>query len=376
MDLKRLLRVVLVFALLAVFSGTALAEKKPTARMTAPAPREARSPLSIEHLVGTFTFAQSEPASFVNGYIEFFPDHRWTFVVHFDDDRDRITDRHVVHAGTYAIHRTETALGFVLIEKNRDPEPIEQVVFRDGAVAEFSARGFRFTRRKGDAPYFDHSLNVSETAKHLEIQTEPQGAMVFLDGVRVQGNTPLIIKHPPAGRPIALRIERLGFATHKETIELAANQSKTLSFELISGNAELWIATKPWTRVVFDGHYRGDAPIKLTDLKAGTHTVILENSGAEIRESFEIELAEGQVVKKVFEFTGTLDIFLGRSAEIVNRKGKVIGTAPMQGLKLSVGNHTLRLVSADKKMKILTVKIKLDQTTTVNADWDKLSDFK
>jgi len=375
--MKKLILILAVFLVLFFFS-IAIAGKKKTQQIDSIPPQQTTtsSPLSVDHVVGVYTFAQPRHSTFVNGYIEFFPDHRWTMVVHFDDDNDRITDRHEVIRGIYEVRKVGGEPAILIHQEGKQDAVIKNPVFAKRKVGNFEFAGFGFTRKSGMGNYFDHALNVAQTAKSLRIETDPPGAAVYLDGVRVSGHTPLVVERPPAGRQINLRIDMIGYSSKKDTIQLEPDQSETLTYKLLTGQAELWIATKPWTRVTLDGKYKGDAPIKLTGLTAGNHTVSLANPGAGIEDSFEIELPEQEIVKKKIEYTGTLDIFIGKDAEIVDRKGKVIGNAPMQGLKLPVGNHTLRLVDADKKIKILTIRIKLDQVTTVNTNWDELKDWK
>jgi PEGA domain len=330
--------------------------------------------LSIDHLVGVFTFQQSRQDAFVNGYIEFFPDHNFTLVMHVDLDRDRITDEHKIFKGTYKVVKQGAEPVFVIEQEGA--EQLTGLSFKDGRVETFSARGYAFTRKKAEAPYFEQSQNVSKTAKALRIQTEPPGAAVFLDGVLVAGNTPLVIEKPPADKLLSIRVEMLDHATRKDTVQLKIDEDHTLSYEMVSGEAELWIATKPWTRVILDGKYKGDAPVKLRDLPAGQHTIELINTGAGVSDKFEIDLPEGEIVKKVIEFTGTIDIYVGRDAKVIDREGKVVGKAPSRGLKLPVGNHSLRLADDKKRMKIIQVRIRLNETTVFNKDWAKLMDWE
>ena len=331
---------------------------------------------TIDLLVGAYTFVQPRHDVFVNGYIEFFPDHRWTFVVHFDDDRDQVTDRFEVFEGSYAVRKNGPEPEFVASESGRKDEAIQHVTFMDKKVEAFSLRGFGFNRRKSNEPYFDHALNARQTAKSLKIETDPAGAIVYMDGVRVSGHTPLVIERPVAGRPIALRIERSRFSERTDTVQLNPDEAKSLAYKMVNGESELWIATTPWTRVILDGRYRGNAPLKLKGIKAGKHKVILENNGAGISQVLDLELPEGEILKKVIHYTGKLDLFVGRECKIINRDGKVVGNAPAQGLKFPVGNQLLRLEDKDKMIKIITVRIHLDQVTTFNEDWDQLKSWK
>jgi hypothetical protein len=374
---KAALILTLVLTIVFAFSIGAMAKKPMVNKIDTPKIVSSRAPLSIDNLIGAYTFSQIRSASFINGYIEFFPDHQWTLVIHFDDDRDRVTDRYEILKGQYEVRKINNEPVVLIHEPGMEQAIIAAPQFQDYKVSSFEFRGFAFTRQFGNALYFDHKLNVPYTAKQLKVETTPAGAVVYLEGVRVQGNTPLIIQNPPAGRPVSVRVELIGHSPKKMTVEMAVNESKSISLALASGQAEFWIATKPWTRVILDGKYMGDAPLKLPNLNAGQHKIRLENTGAGIEDQFEIDLPEGEIVKKKIEYTGMLDVFVGRDAQIVDRNGKVIGNAPTQALPLTVGNHTLRFVDlTTKRMKILMVRIRLDQTTTVNEKWDDLDDWK
>ena len=366
-----------VLLILAVLLIAVAAQGKPdaTAKIDAPAVADVSSPLSIDHMIGVYTFAQPRSDAFVNGYIEFFPDHRWTLVAHFDNNRDRITDHHEVIHGSYYVTIVGNEPTVILKDENGQTQQVRDVVFRGGHADSFLAHGFSFVRKAQNAPYFDQRLNVPDTAKELKVTSNPPGAAVYLDSVRVDGNTPLTIPNPPANRPLVVRVEMLGYSPYKEQVTLMPGQSKDLHFNLAFGESELWIATEPWTRVIVDDKYRGNAPLKIKELPAGQHTVRLENSGSGIKHVFEVELEQGQILKKKFNFTGKLDIFVDKPCQIVDKEGKVIGNAPMQGLELSVGNHVLRLVDENKKMKVINVKIKLDETTVFNKSWKELADI-
>ena len=361
-----------------IFLGTFFAwAKEPTSRTDAPTVAESGSPLSIDHILGEFTFAQPQPNTFINGFIKFNPDHTWKMVVHFDNNRDRLTDRHEVFNGTYEVQLTNEGPEIVVLQNGQENESVKEVVFMGGKIKSFSLKGFSFNRRSPDGLFFDHTLNVPTTAKELRVTTTPAGAIVFIEGVRVDGNTPLIIHHPPAGRPISIRIELIDHSTKTDSFELAANESKSVSYSLVSGEAELWVATYPWTKVIIDGKYYGNAPIQLDNLSAGTHQVRLVNTGAEIDDTFEVELPEGGIVKKVLRYNGKLNVFVGREVEIVDRAGKVLGKAPIEGLELHAGNHTLRLVDIKtKEMKIILVRIRLNQVATINEKWEDLQSWK
>lgn len=374
--MKKCLIVLIIFFFLLGLCTLGFAKKKTTNQVDTPESVDTVSPLSVDHVLGQFRFVQPHANTFVNGYIEFFADHNWTLVVHFDDDRDRITDRFQIFKGIYEIRKIAGEPKVMIHEQDRKDGTLEDIVFADRRIRDFRVRGFSFSRRIGDSPLFDHSLNVPVTAKELKITSNPPGAIVFLDGVKVEGNTPLIIKKPPAGRQITVRVEMVEFGPTIEHLTLKENDKKELNFHLVQGEAEFWIATTPWTRVILDGKYKGNAPIKLTNLHAGKHKVRLVNNGTGIDDVFEIDLPENEIVKKQIKYTGKLDIFIEQEAKIVDKDGKVIGKAPMQGLDLPVGNNTLRLVNENKKMKIILVKIKLDQVTTFNKNWDDLQDYK
>jgi len=374
---KPTLIIIMAALILSLFAISAHTENKSTPRVDGPAITDPSSPLSIDHIIGEFTFSQSRPNTFINGYIKFDPDHTFTLVAHFDNNRDRITDNYEIIRGVYKVRLTEKGPMILISQEGEKSEWVTETVFMDGKIKSFSLKGFAFARRVEGGLYFDHTLNVPTTAKALKVSTTPPGAIVFLEGVRVEGNTPLVIHNPPAGRPINIRVELVDHSTKTEAVELAVNETRSLSYALVSGEAELWIATEPWTKVIIDDKYFGNAPIKIDNLRAGTHKVRLINTGAEIDDIFEVELPEGGLVKKIFKYKGKLNIFVGRDAEIVDRKGKVIGKAPMEGLDLPVGNHTLRLVDAKtKEMKIIVIKIGLDKTTTFNQRWQDLKSWK
>lgn len=74
------------------------------------------------------------------------------------------------------------------------------------------------------------------------------------------------------------------------------------SAEEKSGTGYLTLDTYPWTRVSLGGRVLGDTPLVRAQLPAGTHTLVLENSGEKIRQTTVVTIKPGETVSRRLAF--------------------------------------------------------------------------
>jgi serine/threonine-protein kinase len=117
----------------------------------------------------------------------------------------------------------------------------------------------------------------------LQVRSEPSGAMVTLDG-RLMGETPLVLRDLAAG-PYLLRVAHPGYAPHSERVTIASGGSDTtvrvaLEAGVTSPGTALGaidIDSEPrGARVLIDGRFVGQSPLRVPELRPGPHTVTLE----------------------------------------------------------------------------------------------------
>jgi len=117
----------------------------------------------------------------------------------------------------------------------------------------------------------------------LEVRSDPPGAMVTLDG-RLVGETPLVLRDLTAG-PYLLQIARPGYAPHSERVRIpAGGPEQTVSVALEAGVTSpatalgaIEVDSEPrGARVMVDGRFVGQSPLRVPELRPGPHSVTLE----------------------------------------------------------------------------------------------------
>ncbi|MFZ9886234.1 MAG: protein kinase domain-containing protein [Myxococcota bacterium] len=128
----------------------------------------------------------------------------------------------------------------------------------------------------------------------VEILSEPKGAQVWLDDVKL-GTTPLVPLFLAPGAPQRLRLSKKGYADYESTLvpEVGGllRVSVVLQREMVdakgaadrpvpsteSGFGELVVNSKPWGMVYIDGKKAGPTPLRLSRVKAGIRSVRVVN---------------------------------------------------------------------------------------------------
>ncbi len=117
----------------------------------------------------------------------------------------------------------------------------------------------------------------------LAIQSDPSGAMVTVDG-RIVGETPLVLRDLSAGAYM-LQIARPGYAPHAERVTVpASGRERTVNVALEAGVTSpgqalgaIDVDSLPrGARVLVDGRFVGQSPLRIPELRPGTHTVTFE----------------------------------------------------------------------------------------------------
>jgi serine/threonine protein kinase len=117
----------------------------------------------------------------------------------------------------------------------------------------------------------------------LAIRSDPSGAMVTVDG-RIVGETPIVLRDLAAG-PYLLQIARPGYAPHAERVTVpGSGRERTLNVALEAGVTSpgealgaIDVDSMPrGARVLVDGRFVGQSPLRVPELRPGTHTVTVE----------------------------------------------------------------------------------------------------
>ena len=135
---------------------------------------------------------------------------------------------------------------------------------------------------------------VAVASGRIVVRSTPSGALVIVDG-RPRGETPVTVTDLALGRH-TIDVARSGFVPHRDTATLTAGEpSRTLAIQLEAGlpmpggqqeavsnvaAGSMFIDSHPQpARVMIDGHFAGMTPLRVPDLRAGTHVVRIERTG-------------------------------------------------------------------------------------------------
>lgn len=116
----------------------------------------------------------------------------------------------------------------------------------------------------------------------IRISTEPEGALVFFDGVR-QDAAPITVTSVSAGRHL-ITATRVGYNEARKTVDLLHGQNTTVELKLDPVLGLLLLHSTPNANVDLDGAFFGQTPLFNAQLPLGEYRIRLTAAGYEPRE--------------------------------------------------------------------------------------------
>lgn len=202
----------------------------------------------------------------------------------------------------------------------------------------------------------------------LRIGSVPPGATVYVDGLALDGPTPTSVPVAP-GTPTRVRLELAGYDVWEDA-DVVVPDGETLRMRprLIRQVATLEVRSRPEGAQVFlDGEKIGLTPLTRSDLLPGDGRLLSLRKDGFRSISTRIDLKQGTPVRieramKSAQALGRINLQIDDGWADVYLKGRKIGRAPIQGLKLPVGKHRLRLENPlTKKRGTLEVEVLRDE---------------
>lgn len=157
----------------------------------------------------------------------------------------------------------------------------------------------------------------------LNINTTPDEAVVYLDGVKI-GETPLIKNNILIGEH-SLRFEKPGCASLATTVTVAEAQMLDVDEQLVTGK-EISITTDGTGDKIFvDGNYIGDSPITST-LSFGEHEIIASRGSSSVNLNVIKDSKDSMIAQKKITISQTGgDTSVKLSFELENKTFTVNG---------------------------------------------------
>ncbi len=209
-----------------------------------------------------------------------------------------------------------------------------------------SANGYRDETfdiaAKDRTPVF-HIAKMTLDSGLVKVDSVPQGAAILVNGT-VRGTTPATIKRVPKGiATIAVELE--GYSPEKREMKISAGDELSVSFDLQPMPSPLEIVSIPsGARIYVDGEFRGVSPVRLPDMRPGSHELRadLPDYATETRT---IDLAAGKPRTEEFRMSstlGTINLLTTPAGAEVFLDGRKVGvTAAQQGSAVSLPSLSL-----------------------------------
>ena len=197
---------------------------------------------------------------------------------------------------------------------------------------------------------------LTQNAGRIVVRSQPEGASVRLNGAD-RGTTPCEIPDAPSGEH-TLEVVKEGFESYTEKFAVRAQETREVSAILKPLPTVLNVVSIPnGARIYVDNQYRGDAPLKLTDLAPGPHKLRAELRGFELSsrevdvktqsdavEEFRLQKNSGKIVI-VTEPAG-VKVFLNGEESGVTKESteNPLVSAPLELDTLPPGNYRVQLL--------------------------------
>jgi conserved repeat domain len=202
----------------------------------------------------------------------------------------------------------------------------------------------------------------------LTLNTQPQGAIVILDGV-VKGTTPVTVTELVPGAH-TVRFSLAGYQEDTETITVTAGQTVDYTFTLLQVTQAA--TTGGWNlntipsgaTVVVDGVVKGTTPITLSGLAPGSYTVRFSLAGYQ-EDTETLTVTAGLIMDYTATLspvqqaptTGGLNLNSVPSGAIVVLDGVNKGVTPLAITGLNPGSHDIRITLSGYEMSSQKVNV-------------------
>lgn len=138
----------------------------------------------------------------------------------------------------------------------------------------------------------------ADTSHEVSVRSTPEGAAIFIDGEPTGLSTPAVLRGLVGGRTIRVRVEKAGFQSREQSIEVGAGSPMAPVFELSASAGQVHFIGVPANARV----YVDDAAVVLgraaLELAVGAHTVRVE-SASELLFSGTVDVVPGKQTIRV-----------------------------------------------------------------------------
>jgi serine/threonine protein kinase len=131
----------------------------------------------------------------------------------------------------------------------------------------------------------------------LDVQSQPPGASIFVDGSPTGLSTPAVLNGLPAGRAVMVRLDKPGYQPMSQQANLEAGQTRSLSFTLSATSGTVRLTRMPAQATVRIDSESVDASKPLS-VAAGRHTLRVEGErGVLLSTTIEVRAGSETTIK-------------------------------------------------------------------------------
>ena len=188
----------------------------------------------------------------------------------------------------------------------------------------------------------------------LDIQSEPDEAEVYLDGVKI-GETPLKKNDVLVGNR-TIRFEKKGCATLTKSYTVEESNILSIYERLDSGKIITVTTGREGDVIYVDGTFAGQSPLDVS-MGYGRHTIRAIREGKSVVKDIDVKI-NGTQTQLTLEFGKIITITTDKEGDAIYVDGKLAGQSPLS-IDLSFGSHDIKSVR-DKKSDEKRIEVKKD----------------
>ena len=219
--------------------------------------------------------------------------------------------------------------------------------------------------KPGASPAVKTAPVASVDTGRLEIETQPAGARILIDG-KPSGETPIALDAVPVGRHTVTLTSPAGSV--KRTVRIEAGRTAKLDVPIFSG----WVGVfAPFVVEVSEGgKVIGTTEESRLMLSPGRHDLLLTNRELGYRSVQSVEIEPGEVRSISLDPRGTVNVNATPWAEVWI-DGQKAGDTPLANLQLPLGVREVILRHPQFGERRITVTVKGNEPAAVSVAMDK-----
>jgi hypothetical protein len=209
------------------------------------------------------------------------------------------------------------------------------------------------------------AASVVANAGRLEIETQPAGARILIDG-KPAGESPVALDRIAAGRHTVTFVSSSGSV--KRTIRIEAGRTTKLDVPIFSG----WVGIyAPFVvEVVEGGRVIGSTEQPRIMLSPGRHDLTLVNRDLEYSSAQTVDIEPGEVKSVSIDPRGMVNLNATPWAEVWV-EGRKVGDTPLANLQLTLGVREITFRHPQLGERRMTVTVKGNTPVAVSIDMTK-----